>query len=183
MLTSLSLWAASKFGSIGGKLFELIVALILLLMLVGGPYYLGWTHRGDSDAAKQATAAKIEAQQTTHAVVVEYQRRDDNATKAVTADSKAEGNAQAHTQQLHQEVIRYVTANPTSACSLDADGMRIWRAANAGDPAASDAAGVADPAVPGPSAAVQPAAGGSAGQPRHGGGSVLPVPGAAPGPQ
>jgi hypothetical protein len=156
MFAGLATWAASALGGLGGKLLEVIVGLVLLLVLVGGPYYIG-RHQAQTAcelaAARAQVAAQVAAQST------QARQEAISAQAAATAQTQIE-RERAHTRTLVKEVTRYVhdtiPAPPGAAsCGLDADGLRIWRAANAGADGAADAAGGADGTMPAAPAAGQ----------------------------
>lgn len=62
MFAGIAAWAAGKLGTLGGKLAELIVALGLIIVLVGGPYWLGLRHQREVDQAATERAAATAAQ-------------------------------------------------------------------------------------------------------------------------
>lgn len=106
---------------------------------------------------------------------------------AAVAGNAAEGQAAAraqttekHFQVIRQKEIVYVQNQAgATGCGLDADGLRLWRDANAGaDPVA---AGAPDAAMPGTAAADERSADRSALQPPHDGAAAAPVPGSSAG--
>ncbi|MDI3259667.1 MAG: hypothetical protein QJR02_08225 [Sinobacteraceae bacterium] len=157
MFSGIAAWAASVLGGVGGKLLEIIVGLALLLVLVGGPYWLGLRH-----ARTECELAQARAQVAAQVAAQSAQAKQE----AISTRSAAQATTQiererAHTRTLVKEVTRYVhdtiPAPPGAAgCGLDADGLRIWRSANAGADAAADASGAADGAMPGAPSAGQP---------------------------
>lgn len=82
---------------------------------------------------------------------------------------------------LDAEVKKYAEKNTAATdCGLDADGLRIWRAANSG--AAPSGAGQPDGSLSGPTtAAGQRQAGGPAGQSHDGGADLPQLPQSPPG--
>lgn len=56
MFAGIATWLAGKFGGVAGKLLELIIAFLLLLVLVGGPYWLGMRHQSATDQIAQQKA-------------------------------------------------------------------------------------------------------------------------------
>jgi hypothetical protein len=151
-----------------------LCALFGALGLITGRQLGGAAAR--TEAAEQQALA---AQQTTAVVATEMTNREQRSAKAERGAIAGEAHAQATTRTLLKEVIRYVSAQPGVAlCSLDADGMRIWTAANAGDPAAGDPASGADGAVPGSAATGKPCAVGPACESRGSDGAVPRVSGA-----
>lgn len=149
MFAALSTWAARVLGGLGGKLLEAIVGLVLLLVLVGGPYYVG---RRQAQTACELAQARAQVAAQVAAQSAQAKQAAISARAAAQATTQIE-RERAHTRTLVKEVTRYVhdtiPAPPGAAgCALDADGLRIWRSANAGADAAADAAGGADGAMP-----------------------------------
>jgi hypothetical protein len=157
MFSGIAAWAATAFGGVAGKLVEFIIAVALLLVLVGGPYWLGLRH-----ARTECELAQARAQVAAQVAAQSAQAKQET----ISAQSAAQATMQiererAQTRTLVKEVTRYVhdtiPAPPGAAgCALDADGMRIWRSANAGADAATDATGGADGALPAAPATEQP---------------------------
>lgn len=178
MFAWIASWLAGKFGGMAGKLLEFIIAAALLIVLIGGPYWLGMRHQRASDTAAQAKAAMLQREALEQAVQQARSAQQLRDQAAVAANQTQQLHIKTRTQVLRKEVVRYVSTHPAvSACGLDADGVRLWRAANAGHSAATGAAGSAGGAVPAPADAGQRRAGRSAGQPRTNHGPVLPVQG------
>lgn len=96
MFAALATWAAGRLGKLGGKLLEVIVALALLIVLVGGPYWLGMRHQSQADAAVQARAQAVAAQK----LVVSQ------AAGAAIAAKLAD--AQAHVRTVYQTITKEV---------------------------------------------------------------------------
>lgn len=114
-------------------------ALILLAAFVvwsGVCYYAGFT-RADQRADIASTRAEVK-QETARADSVTAARSTDHASAqgaAKVEQKRAEqaANTEKQFQTIEREVVRYVHANPDPAgCDLDGDGLRAWRAANAG---------------------------------------------------
>ena len=97
----------------------------------------------------------------------------------VAADQEVQTRIQTVYRTITQEVTRYAIAHAADDCGLDADGLRLWRAANDGT-APAPAAAQPDGAVPatdpahGREAGVQPAA-----ESRPGDAAAATVPGTA----
>jgi type II secretory pathway pseudopilin PulG len=116
MFAALATWAAGKFGGMAGKLIELIVALALLLVLVGGPYWLGWSHRGSVDDA--AASRTLAAQQAHYEQqLAELQARGEAIAARKIAD---DASAQINYRALREEVPRVTTIRPAPAASCPA---------------------------------------------------------------
>ncbi|MDP3425484.1 MAG: hypothetical protein Q8S32_17220 [Burkholderiaceae bacterium] len=152
----------------------LLLALLVFVVAVGAlGYKAGYRHAENACAADKAAALT---------------RAIEQAAAIARQDAEVLG---AHEQQLErtrtvfqtirEEVTRYV-ANHAGAADqcLDSDGLRLWRAANAGSAEAA-APPQPDYSLPGPAAATLGTRGGPAGQPRAGGGAVSRLPGKAPG--
>lgn len=88
MFASIAWWFASRFSGVTAKLLEFIVAVLLLIVLVGGPYWLGLRHQravdhialqkaqlanqqklAKADAAGQRIAAKLNVDQVKTQIV------------------------------------------------------------------------------------------------------------------
>jgi hypothetical protein len=146
----------------------LIHALMLAAML-GGAYWLGVhnTHLAEKVAEVKPLRQAIEV-------------HNEKAVAGQQAETKAvavQATTRANFARLETEVQVHEETHPTAAdCSLDADGLRIWRDANAD----SQTAPASEPAGPVPgdaTAAGKPAPSGPAAQPRPVGGDLPPVPG------
>lgn len=129
----------------------------------------GWTVRGwKCDAERlEAVARAIEQ-------AAEQSRQDG---EILTHHETRVAATQTRFRTLTREVIRYVQARPDPVDCLDADGLRLWAAANAGDDATTAAA--PDYAVSTPVGASLGASHGFTLQPRGDGGALSPVPGSA----
>lgn len=95
--------------------------------------------------------------------------------EVLEAAAERAARVETQTRTIEREVIRYVTSTPIAARDcLDADGLRIWAAANSGEwTVAAPAPGAA---ASGPAAAQIDQSRRPAGQPRGDGGAVSPVP-------
>ena len=164
-----------------------IIALIALLAAVAGIVF-GIDHHGytrgklavqtEWDAANEKAADTARADQT-------VRQAASNAVEAVTVQKQTE--IQTKFMPIDREVIRYVEKNAAAnaiagpdVCALDADGVRLWNAANRGsldgDSASGSDAGM--PATAGAIANGQPA--GTAAKPRAGDEAVPPMHGTEP---
>jgi hypothetical protein len=125
------------------------------------------------------------AVQATRVVVME--KAIDHHNVLAAAGQKVEAKAslkqaktEAHFEQLHTEVLTYAQTHPFATdCSIDADGLRIWRSANSN--AETAGAGEPDPGLRGSATAKEWQDAGPPRQPRPSGEGVSPVQGEAPG--
>jgi hypothetical protein len=150
------------------------LALLLAMLAVGAAgYRAGVTHAEDACAAGKLAAVSRAIEQA-NAVA-------EQDAEVLTGHEQQRERIRTVFQTIRERVSRYVEnhAGDAGEC-LDADGLRIWREANAGR---AEAASAPEPdySLPGPAAATIGARGGLAGQPRAGGGVVLRLPGTAPG--
>lgn len=153
---------------------------ILLALAAAGTLFIGGYFLGKADQRTDDDAAKLKPLQ--QAIV-----RHNVAAAAGQAVEQKTVAAVAKTEARFKGIIRGVSQHATqnlqalaADCSLDPDGLRLWRAANANadsEPATSGYGGL--PAA-GTARLGQDA--GLAGQPRGDGQGVSPVPGASPGP-
>src|SRR3569832_179141 len=96
------------------------------VLAIGGAYYAG-QHIGARDAH-----AAAEAQRTAEKAAALPQLVD--AMSAMSARAAADRAATAMFSRMQDEVSEYVKTHPViGGCGLDADGLRVWSAANAGD--------------------------------------------------
>lgn len=153
---------------------------ILLALATAGVLFFGGYFLGKADQRTDDEAAKVKPLQ--QAIV-----RHNTAAIAGQAVEQKTVAAVAKTEARFKGIIRGVNQHATqnlqalaADCSLDADGLRLWRAANANtdpEPAASGYGGL--PAA-GTARLRQDA--GLAGQPRGDGEGISPLPGASPRP-
>lgn len=147
-----------------------IVAAIIAAICVGA-YFFGRTNQHNADQVKQSEVVEkgIEA-------------HDRAAVAGQTAERQSESRkskTEAVFNDITQREIVHAKQNAAVQCSLDPDGLRLWRAANAG--ADADAAGDGYAAMPGAAAASQRSDQRSAVESHRGSEGVSPVPGSAPG--
>lgn len=158
MFVALSTWLAGKFGGAFGKLAELIVALVLLLALVGGPYWLGWSHRGETDAAAAAQERAKAVQAQAQALAAAQARAYELSRQLAEEQSKAHVEYRTLREEVPHVVVRnqYVPGKAQALvyCPFSDGFIRVWNRAldpAAGVPAAAgepaDAAAGADPAA------------------------------------
>lgn len=132
---------------------------------------------GQDDARTDCRAERGERLTRAIAQAEALARQD---AEVLTAHETARTRVRATYIHLTREAHRYALDHRDSPCGLDADGLRLWAAANAGDAEPLAAAApdyrLRDTAGPG----LGPA-GGPADQSRRGDGAPARVPGAAPG--
>lgn len=117
--------------------YAMIAALAMLkglwnpaVLVLGLALFGGGLATGSHLARQAAKAERLDAVQRAIDQGEELARQDGEilATAAVKRAAR-----QVYTKQLDQEIEKNVEANPAyRECGLDADGLRIWNAANAG---------------------------------------------------
>lgn len=111
-----------------------IVAGLLAFAALCG---LGGVWEGERLGATKCQAAQLPAaQDATKVMAVKADKQLQNGDAALGSVTAANAN-QAQIQVVHdvvtKTVTKYVQAHPTiTTCGLDADGLRIWNSANAG---------------------------------------------------
>jgi hypothetical protein len=142
-----------------------VVECLVFLALLFASYKFG-VH----NAEMACEAAKIKPLQQSIAVHNAKAARGLQVEKQTVVDV---AQTDAVFDQIDMEVKKYEQSHPAAAgCGLDADGLRLWRAANAGTE--PDDAGQSDASVSqGTAPAGQRQGAGPAGQP-HAGGTDLP---------
>lgn len=150
------MWTNPKFW-----LAVLIVALALALVGIG----YAW---GDKHASSACADDKTQAQQAAQAVVDETNTRREEV-------AQARETSREQIRVVYRTIKEKANENPVAAdCSLDADSLRIWNAANAGNTA--PLLGKLDYRLPNAATGQVGQAGGPARQPHRGDGAVQPVP-------
>lgn len=153
-----------------------LAALSGFLLIVSGVFWGGYEFgqsRAENECIKASAASAAEQKQAAEKI---EERREEITDVAVSAEQQR----QVITRIQTREVIRYVQAHPHPDCGLDADGLRLWAAANAGtNPSA--AAGAPDGAVPATAVAGERPAERSAGESRGDRAALSPVSRAAAG--
>ncbi|HEV2679430.1 MAG TPA: hypothetical protein VGV14_02925 [Rhodanobacter sp.] len=118
------------------KKYIVWVEVILLAIALLAAYMFGCHVTGQAARADKNTA--VIAQKDADLI---EQRRQIKQTQdnAALAQAEAVANATAHQKTtieyrtITQQVTKYVATHPdVAACTLDDDGLRIWREANAG---------------------------------------------------
>ena len=142
--------------------------LIAAILLAGAAYRFG--HKNEENAAKAEQLQTVEKSIEQHDQVAEIGRTVERKTVARKRATEETFNG------IHGEEIKYVRthADADAVCSLDDDGLRLWRAANTG--ADTDTAGGGNGDVSGAAATCERPADGSAGEPYCDGRGVSPVP-------
>ncbi len=129
---------------------RLLAALGLVVAFAAGGW-LGWQA---GSAQGRADAAEARQSVTETQLQGERQARSQDTRAASAAAAVASASASRHArveiryQTIEKEVIRYVQTPVAAAECLDADGLRLWRAANRGELAASTPAGAGPAALP-----------------------------------
>lgn len=135
----------------------LVVACIVVLGLVVGAYAQG---RSSGKAVRDAhwqgvVAARDLAEAQAQAEAIEAARQQFEIAAAIERRHLQEQIARAEQARTTTKIVReYVRARPDLVhCAVDADGLRLWNAANAGKSPGAAAKGGGKPA-----AALRPAA-------------------------
>ena len=145
------------------KLWLAVVIVALALALVGIGY--AW---GDKHASSTCSDDKTKAQQAAQAVVDET-----NTRREEVAQSREISREQIRV--VYRTIKEKAHENPVAAdCSLDADSLRLWNSANAGNTA--PLLGKLDYRLPGAATGQVGKAAGLGGQPHRIDGAVQPVP-------
>lgn len=145
---------------------KLLAALLISSGLFISGYFIGKSdERTDNQAKTAASLQRLIAQQAALA-------KQDNevlATHEVTNDK-----IRIIYRTITQKVNDYALTHHADACVLDADGLRLWHAANAGDTA--PATSQSDYTLPTTATTKLGAANGAVSQPRRSSADVLPMP-------
>jgi hypothetical protein len=145
------------------KFWLAVLFIALAAALVGIGY--AW---GDKNASSTCAEAKDQARRVAQAKVGET-----NTLREEVAQSRETSREQIRI--VYRTIREKAHENPVSAAyGLDADGLRLWNAANAGNPA--PLFGKLDYRLPGTAAGQVGQVGGLAGQPHRGDGAIQPVP-------
>lgn len=121
---------------------------LALIGAVAAVSLLWWVYGAGEDAGYHAAQLNCQKQQAADqaardeaAAKVQRSHRESIAAAVAAERAYWQGQAQAETyyNEIEREVIRYVERTPsTPDCGLDADGLRLWQAANRGpSPAAA----------------------------------------------
>jgi hypothetical protein len=150
-----------------------LVSVLAIIVLPVGLYLLG-LHDGRADERQSAEAAKVASLRRAIEQAAEIAQQD--AEVLTFHEARAESIRVVY-RSLNQEASRYALNHDNDPCGLDADGLRLWTAANAGTIAAAPAAATPYAALPGIGAAHIGRVDGSADEPHRGGAAVSVVPG------
>lgn len=137
---------------------------------------------GSQHETNKTEAAKVPV------LVQAIQTHDAKASAAHQVEVKstrAAAKTEATFQNINDKVLNYAQTHAgRDDCGLDADGLRLWQAANANaDPAAEDRTSRrTDSGLPGSTPGREREGDGTAGEPRPGGEALPRLPGAAPWP-
>ena len=109
---------------------------LLVVGVLGGMFWWGYHTRDLSAHAEAADAKTHEAQAIADALAAKAAETQANqAAGAQAAEwlTARQDYTKDNFQIIYRDVVHYVQAKPVPAvCDLDADGLRIWNAANAG---------------------------------------------------
>ena len=164
-----------------GKLWPVALIAALGLALVGIGY--AW---GDKRASSQCVADQALSQQAAQAKVDETNTRREEVAQSRETSREQIRVVYRTIREKADELKTTPHPNPLPAsgargndfaCGLDADGLRLWNAANAGNTA--PLLGKLDYRLPGAASGEVGQFGRPAGQPHRGDGAVQPVPGSA----
>lgn len=123
--------------------WALLVALVAAVL--GTVFWWGY-HMRDLSAQRDASAADAhEAQAVADALAAKAAETQANQVAGAQATewlNARQDYTKFNFQIIYRDVVHYVQAKPAPAvCDLDADGLRIWNAANAGRTDAAAAPG------------------------------------------
>lgn len=123
----------------------LIVACVIVLMLVTGAYVQGRAsgkaardeHYRQLMAKREMDLAQAAAESTKRAI--EEATRQIEMANAIERRHLEEQLARVQRQKVVTKVVKeYIRANPAlDRCHVDTDGLRLWNAANTGQPGKS----------------------------------------------
>lgn len=102
-----------------------LILVVFLLALGVGAYGLGRVHANNACAAQTLAAVERAIAQA------EQLARED--AEILRADIERQERVRTRFRTITREVVRYVETHPDRRECLDADGLRVWNAANAGD--------------------------------------------------
>lgn len=118
------------------KHWPAFAAMAVFLGCVVGAYLWGASNATARVSASYETRLRAIADANAAALAASMAQARQNAEHAAQVESKLAQVEQAndvHFSTIEKEVIRYVQSNPAAAaCSLDADGLRLWNEANRG---------------------------------------------------
>jgi hypothetical protein len=152
--------------------YRILAAVLIGLGLFLGGYFTGKSNEHNADEAKKGEALEAAVEKHDEVAAVGQEVEHQSTVRAAKTETVFNG--------IQQGVVIYAQKHPAAAdCSLDPDGLRLWRAAN--DGADADAAGSGQGGVSAAAATGEREHDGSADEPRGGGQAVPPVPGPAQG--
>lgn len=148
----------------------LLGAVLLMAGLFTGGYLLGRDHA--------ATACRADKSAALTRLIAEQARLAEQDREILLTHEARQVRIRTVFHTILQEAGRYALRHHDDSCGLDADGLRLWRAANAGEapPAAEP-----DYGLSGAAAARLGTAGGPVLEPRRDGGALPRLQGTAPG--
>lgn len=162
------------FSALSGPQAALLRVALMALAAVG--MYLLGQHDGRSNERQAAEAAQAISLRRAIDQAAEIARQD---AEILTTHEASSAGIRAVYQALSHEANLYALAHSHDPCGLDADGLLLWTAANAGTLAAAPAAANAYAALPGTGPARLGRADGSAGEPSLDSAGISVVPGEA----
>lgn len=156
--------------------YRILAAVLIGIGLFLGGYFTGKSNEHNTEEAKKGEALEAAVEKHDEAETVGQEVERQSVVRTAKTESVFNG--------IQQGVVTYAQTHPAADhdghCSLDSDGLRLWRAAN--DGADAEAAGGGQGGVPTAAATDEREPGRSAGEPRDGGEGVPPVPGPAQSP-
>lgn len=129
---------------------RLLAALGLVVAFAAGGW-LGWqagSAQGRLDAAEARQTAVESLLDSERRVRSQETRAASAAAGVASASAARHARVEIRYQTLEKEVIRYVQTPVAAAECLDADGLRLWIAANRGELAPAESAGAGSAALP-----------------------------------
>jgi hypothetical protein len=152
-----------------------IVIALLTLGALAGSFFAGvrWERGAQAIADRQALQQEIDAlAKVARDTAQDFRTAARRMDSISTAYQEARNESEEYFTTLQARWTRYWRSRPDLAgCTLDADGVELWNAANAGPAAAR---GAAVHGEPGPEAAGAPAAAGDLGRPASADGKPSP---------
>ena len=137
---------------------------------------LGWTYRFASENVHNAVQAA--AVTSLVANVEQHNRKADEGLAVEKQVATRQAATEANFQRIEEEVLTYAEKHAGDVeCGLDADGLRIWNAANANTEPKTASPGEPDRGLPGTAHSDERQEERAAGQPRTGGEAVPQMPG------
>ena len=148
-----------------------LIHLALAVAFLGTGAVFGYRYADNACQANQAKALSVVVTEHNEAAGIGQSVARETVRRTVKTEAVFNG--------IQQGVTSYAQNHPADDCRLDADGLRLWRAANANADALPSSE--RDAALPGATDAAERRDDGPADQSRRGDEGLSPVQGPAPG--